>query len=148
MLIDAQNRFSDDQAVTATAASTNIVDFLALGRDMGSGHPIWAYAVCTTTATSGGSAVVTVSVEVATDAAFTTPIPLVSGPAVAVANVVKGKELLKVRLPPTDDQYRYMRFKYTATTANLTAGTFTGGLVLGVPTYKPYPKGYDNAGDV
>ncbi len=40
MFLDAQNLFSDAQAITADAASTNVIDLTLAGRDIARGEPM------------------------------------------------------------------------------------------------------------
>ena len=46
MYVDKLLEFSDAQAVTATARSTNIVDFKAAGNDVGTGRQVWVIIQC------------------------------------------------------------------------------------------------------
>ncbi len=54
MIIDSRLEFSDAQAVTATAASTNIVD-LTQDRDIGPGSPMWVICQLDVAADAGNS---------------------------------------------------------------------------------------------
>jgi len=52
MLLDAQERYSSSQALTATAASTNLIDHLA-DRNLGVGHPVVVLIQLDVVATDG-----------------------------------------------------------------------------------------------
>ena len=58
MMYDKLNTFGTDQAVTTTAASTDIIDFGAV-RDVGNGEPLELVILCTETVTASGAATVT-----------------------------------------------------------------------------------------
>lgn len=141
MILDSQEQFSVAQAVTATGdtASTNILDTLA-AQDEGIGEPMWFTAMCTTTATSGGSATVQAVLQTAIDSAFTTPIDALIGPAVAVASVTAKTLLLQARLPT--GLKRYLRAVWRIGTAVLTAGNFSAFLTKDVQAYQYGASGF------
>eukprot|EP01036_Dinobryon_divergens_P049378 gene49378-66163_t len=56
-MYDKLNTFGTDQAVTTTAASTDIIDFGAV-RDVGNGEPLELVILCTETVTASGAATV------------------------------------------------------------------------------------------
>lgn len=65
MIIDKELEFSDGQALTSTAASTNLID-LGVDRDIGVGHPMWVIMQLDVAA-DAGNADETYSVAVQTD---------------------------------------------------------------------------------
>jgi hypothetical protein len=145
MIFDAENLFSNAQAVTASAASTNIVDFGARGtpegapaaivRDMSKGEPIECVGVVTTTATSGGSATLLMSFQTDNDVAFGSPRTVWVAPAaIAVASLVEGYDLQLPTQLPNPANERYCRWYYTVATADLTAGKFKIGFVAAKQT--------------
>lgn len=72
MYIDAENQFSDEQAVTTDAVGTNVID-LSLNRSVGNGEPMAVVFAITTAADQGaGDEDYTFDVEYATDAGQTT----------------------------------------------------------------------------
>lgn len=118
MLLDTQNLFSDAQAITATAASTNVVRF---GKGDISFVPLLIQVVENfATLTS-----LTVTVQTAVDSAFTTPVDLASV-TVAAANLTVGK-VLPINYIPKGN-LGYMRLYYTVTGSNATAGKITAGV--------------------
>ena len=58
MYIDRQNLFSQDQAVTTSAASTDYID-LGVARDIGNGERPEILVLCTQDVTAAGAATVT-----------------------------------------------------------------------------------------
>jgi hypothetical protein len=126
MIIDYENQFSEDQAVTATAASTNVIDF-GDTKDHAKGNPLMLEIVCTETAVSGGSTTVDFALEVDSTTTFTpdASFPLATG--VAKATLVAGYVVYRGALP--EGLLQYARIKYTVNTANLTAGKFSAHIV-------------------
>lgn len=127
-ILDKQLEFSDAQAVTATAASTNVIDLDTAAPNIGSsGTPIYAEVRVNTTCTSGGSATIDAVLQHSTDnSTFTT---LVAPAQVAVAAATAGTVIMRVPLPAKHN--RYLRINYTIGTANLTAGKFDAFLTTG-----------------
>lgn len=134
MYIDTQNLFSDAQAVTATAISTNVID-LTLGEsglttiDIGNGEPIYLLIICTTTTASGGSTTIDFTLESDSTANLATSATThISVAGVAKATLVAGYRVVAQALP-LGNYERYLGVRYTVNTANLTAGAFTAALV-------------------
>lgn len=124
-MLDSQLIFAEAQTVTATGdtASTNVYDAGgANGQgDAGqTGENLWINAVCTTTATSGGSATIQAVLQNSADNATFTDV--VAGPALAVASVTAGTVMLQVQPPP--GMLEYWRVAWRIGTAVLTAGKF------------------------
>lgn len=127
MIIDYENELSSAQAVTATAASTNYIDF-GDTRDHATGNPLMLEIAVDTAAVSGGSTTVDFALEFDTTTTFTPDktITLVSG--VAKATLVAGYVVYRGSIPEYGS-YRYCQLKYTVNTANLTAGAFSARIV-------------------
>lgn len=141
-MIDSQLVFAEGQAVTATGdtASTNVVDTRAanLGDAGQTQENLWVQAICTTTATSGGSATVqAVLQDSADDSTFA---DVAAGPVVAVANVVAGDQLLNLQPPP--GMRRYWRIVWRVATAVLTAGNFDAFISNTLQRNVPQPSGF------
>jgi hypothetical protein len=143
MLIDAQNLFSDAQAVTAAAISTNIIDQgVSGGRDIGTGEPLYIVSVCDVAMTDGSSdSTLTVSLygdststitPDASDTLFTFPATSAAG-TTYIARLDPGMAAL---------QYQYIAVYYTPNSGNLTTGSFTTFLTTDIQKYKSYAKGY------
>lgn len=120
MNIDAKLIFSEDQALVATADSTNHID---LGNvTQGSGGPLWLVVVVTEAFVTATSYEVELF-DSADDSSFAVPkVPITTG-AVAVATLVAGYTAIKVPLP--DSIRRYLKLVYTEVGSTGTAGKFT-----------------------
>jgi hypothetical protein len=117
MILDADLVFSNKQAITATAESTNALDLGAAGDAIGQEltiHVVVDTAFATLTS-------LTVSLETSTDGSTWTTV--LSGPAVARASLTKGANIFCVRVP--QGLSRYVRMKYTVGGSNATAGKVT-----------------------
>lgn len=126
MYIDRQNLFGQDQAVTASAASTDYID-LGQARDIGNGTPLEIFVLVTEAAAAAGAATVQVALQSDDNAAFSSPANLVMSDAIPKASLVAGTEVLRVPVPHGCE--RYLRLYFTVATGPLTAGKFTSGLV-------------------
>ncbi|QBF27159.1 hypothetical protein EXN22_16215 [Pseudomonas tructae] len=150
MYVDKQLEFSDSQAVTATAISTNVVDLYPRGnavntnvtRDIGVGEDVYLVVQTDTTATAAGAATVTVTLESSSTADLaTTPTVHYSSAANALAALVGSTTLLAIKLPA--GQYnRYVGVRYTVATGPLTAGAFSAFITKDVQAFRAYAKGY------
>jgi len=116
MLLDNTLMLSEEQAITSSAASTNIIDQQAAG----DAHTHAALGVRVDETFTGATAV-KVSLQTAADSNFTSPTELL-GVTFAVAELVAGKTLLKAVLPI--GAKRYLRGYYTVT-GTATAGKLT-----------------------
>lgn len=70
MILDKLLMFSEAQAVTATAASTDVIDLAPVDgtrRDIGVGYPLEFWALVNTTATAAGAATVNVQLQTSPD---------------------------------------------------------------------------------
>ena len=117
MILDADLVFSNKQAVTATAESTNTLDLGVAGDAFGQEltiHVVVDTAFATLTS-------LTVSLE--TSANNSTWTTVLSGPAIARASLTKGASVFCVRVP--QGLSRYVRMKYTVGGSNATAGKVT-----------------------
>lgn len=138
MIFDRTLLFSNAQAITATAASTDIVDLSATGtvfgaaaalvRDIGKGQqiPIDIQVV----EAFNNLTSLTIAVQTATDAAFTTPVT-VQSQTLALADLTAGRVSSITFVPPGVKQ-RYVRLLYTVTGTAPAAGKITAGVVAGV----------------
>lgn len=138
-IIDKLNMFSEAQAITTTAASTNIID-LGVDRDIGSGEPIELVIDVNTTFTAAGAATLTIDVETDNDSAFGSATVLASTGALALAALTEGSQLLKIRVPMTTE--RYLRLNHTVATGPMTAGALTSGLQLSRQDNRAYASGF------
>ena len=126
MLYDKENLFSENQAITADAASTNVIN-IAAGKlkEVAFGTPIplriqvtEAFATLTS---------LNIKVQTATDAAFTTPVTLAQTGEIAAADLVAGY-VAPINFIPKGN-LGYMRLYYDVTGSNATTGKITAGIV-------------------
>lgn len=139
MMYDKLNTFGTDQAVTTTAASTDIVD-LGAARDMGNGEPLELVILVTQSVTAAGAATVTFTLETDDNAGFSSPVVLANSGAIGKAALGAGTEVLRVKVPL--DAERYLRTNYTVATGPLTAGTFTAFLAHDRQASRAYASGF------
>jgi hypothetical protein len=133
MFLDAFNQFSDSQALTATALSTNVID-LGVARPIGNGEPMCVVFNCEVAADqTTGDEDYTFDVEVASDAGITTARKLIgrrifeSGTPTAPAQdadlLVAGYKFV-IPLPPMtvaeDERYIAVRYTLAGTTPTVT----------------------------
>jgi hypothetical protein len=116
MIIDSQLMFSDSQAITATAASTNVID-LGTGRELGSGERLFVLLFFGTVVSN---ATLSYVLQGADDAAFT----------VNAVSILQSKTVTPlsntywaVPIPPSQLK-RFVRLNYT----------LTGGTGPSIPT--------------
>lgn len=139
MMYDKLNTFGTDQAVTTTAASTDIVD-LGAARDMGNGEPLELVILVTQSVTAAGAATVGFALETDDNAGFSSPIVLANSGAIGKAALTVGTEVLRAKVPL--DAERYLRINYTVATGPLTAGTFTAFLAHDRQASRAYASGF------
>lgn len=126
MSLDAKVLLSNKQAITATAASTDVFDFGAAA-DFGAGGNVPMLVQVTEDFNNLTS--LTIAVQASTDAAFTSPITLVQA-VVPLASLKAGYQLPIHAVP--HGQKRYMRTHYTVTGTAPTTGKVTAGVTSGV----------------
>lgn len=126
MLLDLENSFSNEQAVTTSAASTNILKADGVIKEIAFGNPlplriqvVEEFAGCTS---------VEFKVQTATDEAFTTPVDLATTGAVAVADLKAGYVAPILYMPKGNKGY--LRIYYTVV-GTATKGKVTAGIVAG-----------------
>lgn len=137
MIMDKQNLFSDAQAVTATAGSTNVMDLGIAGRNIGVGEQL--YLVCIVDVTlddTGDDSTITVTLETDDNESMSSPATIMTLGTFA-ANAAAGSRLV-APLPVTDSYQRYLGVRYTAANGNLSAGAFTSFLTKDIDAYKSY----------
>lgn len=137
MIFDSTNLFSDAQAITASAVSTNVIDLgatdtpkhaaNAITRDLGKGRPIDLRIQVVTDFATLTSLVATVQTSV--DEAFSSPVNVLASPAVPVASLVAGY-VFPIQWVPRGTLLRYVRLNYTVAGSNATAGAVTAGFVF------------------
>lgn len=137
MILDKLLMFSEKQAVTASAASTDVIDLDPIDgtrRDIGVGYPLEFWATVDTTATAAGAATLNVQLQTSPDNSTWTTI--YDSGALALAALTAGKRLFSAKVPA--GVQRYLRVNYVVGTGPLTAGAFTSGINLDVDNNSPY----------
>lgn len=125
MIFDKETMFSDDQAVTVSAASTNVLKAQSVaGKDSGPGECVDLLAQVTTTFAGGTS--IAASVQTDDDEAFGSATTLVTTPAVAAASLVAGYKFA-LQLPKAGLK-KFVRVYYTVV-GTMTAGKITAALI-------------------
>ena len=145
--IDARAEFSDAQAVTATAISTNVMDLKGDGVSPNTGSNIGAPAhtylviTCGDAADAAGAATVTFTLESAANAGLSSgAVVHYSTAAIGKAALTAGAVVAVVPLP-VGDYKEYLGVRYTVGTGPLTAGTFNAFLTLDPSIIKAYADG-------
>ena len=137
MYVDAQNLFSDAQAVTATAASTNLVDLGAV-RDIGTGRSLYVVVVVDVAMTDAGSdSTLTVALE---GDSTTTITPDGTQDLFTIPATTAAGSIFFARLDPGSAplQYQYIQLKYTPANGNLTTGSFTAFITTDIQKFLAY----------
>ncbi len=153
MYIDSQELFSDAQAVTATAISTNQIDLnpnaatLSAGvQDIGNGkQDVYLVVITTTTVTDTGSdATLNITLESdSTSNLATAPVVHYSTGVMAFATYATAGTLVIPGVPlPNGDYKRFLGLRYTVASGPFTAGSFTSFITTDVQRYKNYASGF------
>lgn len=142
MIFDRTLKLSDQQAITATAVSTNVYDqgqsgtvykaAAALSQDLGKGKKLPFLMQVTQDFTAAGAATLQFQIQTSVDAAFTSPVILYTSEAIPKASLVAGYQApLDVMIRRT---LRFIRVNYIVATGPMTAGAVTAGFVAAVQT--------------
>jgi hypothetical protein len=134
MILDKQALFSDQQAITATAASTNVIDLGGHLLDAGWGNSIPLLFQVTqdfNTLTS-----LTVALQASDDPAFGSSATVFSE--VVPLSRLKAGARISQKVIPYNTVGRYLRLYYTVTGTAPVAGKVTAGITLGNDETIPY----------
>lgn len=111
MILDAQLLYSDAQALTATAVSTNIVDH-GSDRNIGLGEPL-SVLVTIDVAAGGTAPTLAITVQADDNAGFASPAEVAtSGTAYTAAQMTAGAKFV-IPIPANLTTERYTRLNYT-----------------------------------
>lgn len=138
MILSAQQTFSDDQAITATAISTNVIDtgargtpfgaVAALNGDIGKGTLVpFLFQV---TESFNNLTSLTVAIE---QGATTSLGTVVESTTVPLASLTVGYQL-PIQVLPKGLTGRYIGMRYTVTGTAPTTGKVVAGITMGVQT--------------
>jgi len=137
MLADALTLFSDSQAVTASAASTDYIELGATGtpalnstalvRDIGKGNKVKIRIQCT----EAFATLTSLKVAVQTDdnSSFSSAATALETEAILAATLVAGY-VFNIEYLPRRTNERYVRLYYTVAGSNATTGKIWAGVVL------------------
>jgi hypothetical protein len=138
MILSAQQLFSDDQAITATAISTNVIDLgladtpyggrAALKQDVGKGNLVPILVQVTEAFNTLTS--LTVTIETGATTSLGT---IVYSETILLAALTVGKQLF-AQVLPNGITGRYLGVRYTVTGSAPTLGKFTSGISMGNQT--------------
>ncbi len=140
MLFDTENMFSDDQAITTSAVSTNLIDLGVAGtpvngnqlvRDVGPGTPI-EILIQNVVAAGGTTPTIQVDLEMDTDSGFGGATVIASSATLSAAGV--GDRLSIVYVPDGATE-QFLRLSYT-TGGTSPTHTVTAGVTFGRQTPK------------
>lgn len=137
MIIDKLLQVSDGQAVTASAASTNVIDFGQANPNTGMDDRSKMVIAVDESAAAVGAATVTFSVQDSADNATFTDVAVTG--AIGKAQLAAGKQVV---IPMPTKLRRYCRVYYTVATGMLTAGKFSAQIVTGIQQNEPYPDSH------
>lgn len=136
-MLDKQNEFSDSQAVTVTAISTNVIDTMAgfgpgvtsaTTSNLGGPEAIYLVIEVDTTFTAGGAATLIASLESDSTANLaTSPTVHFTTAAIPVASLTAKSKVAVVGLP-FGAYEKYLGVRYTVGTGPMTAGAISAYL--------------------
>ena len=152
MITDALLRLSEEQAITATAFSTNTIDLgqvdvvdpiagttVTRTRDVGMGRDL--YVVFTVNETFLTLTGLTFEIVQSANADLSSPDPLVDTGEITLASggLAAGKQVF-LKIPPqfASQGARYLGARYTVNGSNATAGKVTADIVLDIQDGKKF----------
>lgn len=143
MILDKNLLFSTSQAITASAASTDVID-LGVLEDLGIGDDpsLEIILLITETFTAAGAATLVASFQGSVDNSSWTDMAMTA--AIGKASLTAGAEIARWSLPSLvagQSMPRYLRMNYTVATGPMTAGKVTAGILLDRQQNVAYPPG-------
>jgi hypothetical protein len=142
MILDATLLFSENQAVTATAISENVIQFpangivpyeaAAIARNLGAGDHIPLLIQVTEAFATLTS--LTITIETSAAAGLTSATVLASSGAIPVASLIAGYRPTFTRVLPDGLLLPFLGLRYTVGGSNATAGKITAALGTEVNT--------------
>lgn len=134
MIFDKSLQFSADQALTATAASTDHLD-LGSDRDIGPGTPLWLVIV-SKAAPGGTSPTIQISVETDDNNSFSSVTSLLASPVLSAAQFALGT-LYAIPWPFTNERYNRVKYTLGGTSPTFTVDAFLTSQPP--PNWQAYP---------
>lgn len=151
MILDSQLQFSAAQAITTSAASTNVVDLVNV-RDMGIGdNPALKFLFSVDTAfttDSTNASTLTIAIQGSTNSTTTNFVTLAQSTAYGIASLAAGNKLFPIDMPalPTGlAMPLYLRVYYTSGVASWSTGAISAYMLLDRSDIPVYPKNYNSA---
>jgi hypothetical protein len=141
MYFDRTRLFSDAQAVTASAASTDTIDLGKVGTQFGSTTPMKRnfgkgshppQIAITVPEDFNNLTSLTVSVQTDDVTGFGAAVTLFTSPAYTLAQLNADRQIILPDVIPGGEAKRYLRLFYTVAGAVPTTGKITAGIVMGV----------------
>lgn len=150
MIIDSSLQFSNNQAVTASAASATIVDtkqVVPQGVNTGIGVQLWLVVLCVAAMTDAGNdSTVTPSLRTsatqsagALNGTINTLVTLPAFPATSPAGTMRAVQL------PSGQYLEYLDVNFAVANGNLTTGSFSAFITTDIDANQAYPAGYQVA---
>lgn len=144
MILDALCEFSDAQAVTATAISTNVMDLGPVTdnvlRDIGSGEDVYL-VITTNTAITDASSDATLTATLESDSTVnlaTSPTVHFSTGALAFATYAPAGSIVAAVKLPRGNYEQYLGVRYTVAAGPFTAGALDAFLTYDVQAFRAY----------
>jgi hypothetical protein len=134
MFIDKLLQVSSEQVVTASAASTDVIDFGQVNPNSGLNQNTTVAITVDEAAAAAGAATVAFSVQDSADNSTFADVA-VTAP-IGKAALPLGAQVL---IPMPAQHRRYVRVYYTVATGPLTTGKFSAQVVTGVQANRAYP---------
>jgi hypothetical protein len=138
MILDRTGLLSENQAITATAASTNVVDLgktgtpygslSALRRDVGRGEGVPFFIGVTESFNNLTS--LTITIQTDDNAAFSSPTTVYTTPAYTLAQLATGGAHLLPDELPVGTNEQFFRLLYTVAGTAPTTGRITAGVTM------------------
>ena len=140
MIVDAQNRFSDAQALTASAPSVDELDF-GIARDMGKGEPM-AVIIIVEVAADTASGNETYQIDVRTD----TQADMGGTPVNIATRIIAGADLTLgsvhvLPLPLSNERYLDVNYTLGGTTPSVTLSAYLQPMSM-IDSTVDYANGY------
>lgn len=138
MIFSAQQLFSDDQAITASADSTNVIDLGVAGTPYGADAPLnqdigkGAKVPFLVQVTADFDNLTSLEVVISTGATTALGTAIISQ-TLLLADLVAGKQI-SIDVLPNDITERYLGIEYVVVGTAPTAGTVTAGITMGNQT--------------
>jgi hypothetical protein len=122
-IYDAMFEFSDEQAITADAQSTNVLDLQSADLNMGAGEPVYLNVRVGPTDFAGGTSLKVSLYSHTAATSINSGTEIISSGTILQAALTKGAWIMRVALPADFDRDRYIGLYYDDT------GEFTAGSV-------------------